>query len=108
MNIEVFKPGVNINLISIIFALLNLLLMVIVDKKEIRKSIEETIVQALLKFEVSTPSKKLVKLTDNFSKKFSDELKSVLKKKQAKLKQAKTPVKTQAKKAAKKKVKKVT
>ena len=76
--------------------------MIMLDKKEIRKSIEETIVQALLKFEVSTPSKKLLKLTSSFSKKLADELKSVLKKKVAKNKKAKTPAKKTSKKTVKK------
>jgi len=52
-----------------------------IDKKEIRKSLDEAIAQVLQKLTISNPSKKLEKISKAFSKKFADEVKDFLKKK---------------------------
>jgi hypothetical protein len=42
-----------------------------VNRKEIQLSIEEALQQTLLKLDLPEPSKKIGKLVDNFSRKFS-------------------------------------
>ena len=51
-----------------------------VNRKEIQLSIEEALQQTLLKLDLPEPSKKIGKLVDNFSRKFSVKVKDAIKK----------------------------
>lgn len=70
--------------------------------KEIRKSVEVAINEVLLKFEITAPTKKSAKLLNNFSRKFTDEVKRMMKKKVLKAKGIKKPARKTAKKPLKK------
>jgi regulator of protease activity HflC (stomatin/prohibitin superfamily) len=70
--------------------------------KEIRKSVEEAINAVLLKFEITSATKKSAKLLNNFSRKFTDEVKRIMKRKAVKAENVKKPARKTAKKPIKK------
>ncbi|WP_079688941.1 Sec7 domain-containing protein [Ohtaekwangia koreensis] len=60
-----------------------------VSRKDIQLSIEGALQQTLLKLDLPEPSKKIEKLVDNFSRKFSVKVKDAIKKNDKAKKRAK-------------------